>query len=183
MGIVVIHEGEERPLRLPAARQPVEELAMDHRRRLAESSASNAPRSAHEGSQQVDLKCSLRKRSSMLSPSRGRSIRAASLKALSSREEVILVDGETPTQPRVGAAIGRVGDESGRGVAPGPQVLRQRGMGRVQRGEPTGRELVGPPAREEAGVGRQGPRRGRLHPVEPDPAPRQDSSVGLVGRS
>ena len=33
--VEVIQEGEERPLRLPAPRQPVEEFAIDHRRRLA----------------------------------------------------------------------------------------------------------------------------------------------------
>ena len=35
MGIEVVQEGEKRPLRLCPLRQPVKELAIDYRRRLA----------------------------------------------------------------------------------------------------------------------------------------------------
>ena len=86
------------------------------------------------------------------------------------RENVILVMGKTPPQPRIRAAIAHVGDESGRGITPRSQVVRQCGMARVEWSQPAGGEVVRPSPREETRVRGQGPGRGRPGPIEANPA-------------
>ena len=78
--VKVIQEGEEWPLRLPAPGQPVEKLAIDHRR-LFSIGLEEPPEVFHRRPQEIEIQPIFEEPSIDLEPSRGRSTRTAVLKA------------------------------------------------------------------------------------------------------
>ena len=72
-------------------------------------------------------------------------------------EQIVAIDREAPAQPRVGAAVRRVGDEARRRISPRTQKLGHSRRGGIERRTPTHRQLVGPSPCEHTRV------RGRVH--------------------
>ncbi len=93
----------------------------------------------------------------------------------------ILVVREALREALARIAVQRVGNKPRRAVAAGLQHFRQRPALRRQRLLPSHREAGGHPAGKEAGMRRQGPRRGGDGAVEHHPAPSPALEVGRGG--
>ncbi len=136
---VRIHEvekHEERPLVF--ALEPVQEISIDHTRVLTNELLVVA----QEPTQ-------LRDRESR-QPRVGDSHR--------DRDRIVFIVREATLETAVTGRVHQVGDETGRRVTAFGKALRKRRVGIVERGLPSGRQLVRIAARENAGVSRQRPR-------------------------
>ena len=123
--------------------EPVEELAIDHRRPLA-IGVQRPPEALNIGQQPGGLQPILREIDDRLEAFQGSTDQHGHLECGELGEDEILVMSEAAGQSRIGGTIPRIGDEAGRRVAPVAEELRQRGMCSVKRREPADRELVQP---------------------------------------
>ena len=94
------------------------------------------------------------------------------------RELVILEMSKAATEAGLDAAIGGVGDEAGRGVTAGGEVLGEGRMRSIERVVDAGRKFMGPAAGHHAGVRRQSPRSRRPRLLERDSSPGQSRQIG-----
>ena len=94
------------------------------------------------------------------------------------REVVVLEVSEAATEAGLDAAVGGVGDEAGRGVTVGGEVLGEGRMRLIERPVDAGRKFVGPAAGHHAGVRGQSPGSRRPRLLERDSSPGQSRQVG-----
>src|SRR5206468_4130591 len=93
--VIVIQEGEERPLRLPTPGQPVEKLAIDHRR-VFSIDLEERPEVLQGGLQEIEIQPILQEPLDRLEPIDGAIDQDGRLESGQPWEDVVVVSGETP---------------------------------------------------------------------------------------
>jgi hypothetical protein len=108
---------------------------------------------------------------------------AGPLRHLGEGEPVILIVLESAGQSGFGAHVFGIGHDAHGGITRFTQHFRQGGKGPVEGDLPVDRELLHPPAGEEARMGRRGPGRRGEGLVEGHPACRNVVQVGRCRRT
>ena len=135
----------------------IEELAIDHRRILA-ILREKPSKMVHHGFEDIEVQPILKELLGQLNTVYRAIDQTRRLERGEAGKGIIMILGESASQPGVGATIPLVGDEASRRVATRTQKLGQGGTRSVERSEPAGREFMRPSAREETRMGCKRPR-------------------------